>query len=579
MREDLSIQTEQVDDIPLLLSLMQRLNLPDLLDAHFPTHGNWKGASLGWTASVWLAYILSRGDHRLNQVQDWVAERPQTLQSSTGQPVRPLDWSDDRLALVLDALQLSAPWQAFEQALNAHTIRVYRLTPERVRLDSTTASGYWRVTEDGYFQLGHSKDGRPDQPQLKVMLSVLDPLGLPVATQVAAGNRADGPLYRPAIEEVQAGVQAHGLLYVGDSKMAALATRSYLQDTRNSYLCPLAEAQLSQETLAAYLQPVWDAQQPLTGVTRVNADGERQLLAEGYERSEEVQDQVGDRLVQWTERRLVLLSLHHAQAQADNLNERLRKAQAALAGLRESKRGKPRLDSATAVENAVTAILKRYRVDGLFRVTITERMQERQVRSWGGRPARTAVDCQVSWQADLDTEAVAAAQRWFGWRVYATNHPADTLSMEQAVLAYRDQYLIEHGFSRLKGAPLALTPLYLQSDERTIGLVHLLSLGLRVLTLLEYQVRTNLAHNQERLAGLYAGNPKRATQRPTAEALLAAFRGIYLSTMVIGGVLHRHITPLSPLHRKILTLLELPLAIYTQLPDAIPVLDGQMTEP
>lgn len=48
------------------------MGVPQLLDAHFPTHGNWDGLSLGWTATIWLVYILSQADHRLNQVQDWV---------------------------------------------------------------------------------------------------------------------------------------------------------------------------------------------------------------------------------------------------------------------------------------------------------------------------------------------------------------------------------------------------------------------------------------------------------------------------------------------------------------------------
>jgi transposase len=89
---------------------------------------------------------------------------------------------------------------------------VYDLQPERVRWDSTTASGYWSVTEDGLFQFGHSKDHRPDLPQVKVMLAVLDPLGLPVATDVVPGQHADDPLYLPAITRVRQGVGRRGRL-------------------------------------------------------------------------------------------------------------------------------------------------------------------------------------------------------------------------------------------------------------------------------------------------------------------------------------------------------------------------------
>src|SRR5713101_4668699 len=117
----------------------------------------------------------------------------------TGQSVDERSWSDDRLAIVLDALSETEQWQQFETALSQRIIRVYDLNPQRVRLDSTTASGYWTVSEDGLFQFGYSKDHRPDLPQLKVMLSVLDPLGLPIATQVVAGKVADDPLYLPAV--------------------------------------------------------------------------------------------------------------------------------------------------------------------------------------------------------------------------------------------------------------------------------------------------------------------------------------------------------------------------------------------
>ncbi len=47
MKEKLNIETERVDDIPLLLAHMQHMNLATLLDKHIPIHGNRKGLSLG----------------------------------------------------------------------------------------------------------------------------------------------------------------------------------------------------------------------------------------------------------------------------------------------------------------------------------------------------------------------------------------------------------------------------------------------------------------------------------------------------------------------------------------------------
>ena len=80
---------------------LQQMGVPGLLDEHFATHGNWQGLSLGWTATIWLAHILSQADHRLNRVQDWVGKHEETLRECTGQVVGELDFTDDRLAAVL----------------------------------------------------------------------------------------------------------------------------------------------------------------------------------------------------------------------------------------------------------------------------------------------------------------------------------------------------------------------------------------------------------------------------------------------------------------------------------------------
>ncbi len=79
-------------------------------------------------------------------------------------------------------------------------------------VDRTSASAYATVTEGGLFQCGHSKDDRPDLPQVKVMQAVLDPWGMPLATEVVAGERADDPLDMPCMERVQASLGRHGLV-------------------------------------------------------------------------------------------------------------------------------------------------------------------------------------------------------------------------------------------------------------------------------------------------------------------------------------------------------------------------------
>ena len=139
--------------------------------------------------------------------------------------------------------------------------------------------------------------------------------------------------------------------------------------------------------------------------------------------------------------------------------------------------------------------------------------------------------------------------------------------MEQAVEAYRDEYRVERNFERLKGHPFSIAPLYVQRDDHRIGLVRLLTIALRVLTLLEGIVRKNLSEKQKEIAGLYAGNPKRRTNQPTTERLLEAFDNITLTVIHAADYVQRHVTPLSSLQQDILLLLGLMPVIYSQLAD------------
>ncbi len=278
------LSVERVDDIPVLFASLQRLQVAEFLDRHFPTHHLWKGElSFGEVVCVWLVFLTCQGDHRLYHLLPWVEEHLLTLQACLGKSLRPLDFHDDRLADVLDALAQPTPWQAFEADLNGHTVRVYALAPSLFRIDTTTASSYAEVlSEHGLLQFGHRKD-RDDLPQLKIAAAALDPLGLPVSTLAVAGNSADDPLYIPEIQKVQRSFGAGGKTYVGDCKRAALATRAYVASTQDYYLCPLSEKQLSHEERRALLQPVWTSQQPLQPVYRPQAMPEQppELVAEG----------------------------------------------------------------------------------------------------------------------------------------------------------------------------------------------------------------------------------------------------------------------------------------------------------
>lgn len=552
------IQVEHVDDLPVLWAQIQKMRIPALLDQAFPTHGLWQGElSFGEVAGVWLMFITSQGDHCLSHVQPWAAERLSTLSACVGKPIRPLDFSDDRLAEMLDRLAKTDPWAAVETGLNELVLRVYDLGQPSapIRIDSTSAKTYAEVDAQGLFQLGHSKDHRPDLPQVKISLSTLDPLGLPLTTTVVGGNCADDPLYVPEIKRVQQTVGVGGKTYIGDCKMGALETRAWIAQSGDYYLCPLAGKQMPAATVEALLAPVFRGEQPLELVydpaPRADATPP-EVLAEGYTVTVRLEGQADGRSVTWSEQRLVVRSIALATRQSRRLDARLEQALVDLRRLDERKQGKKILDAA-GLNAAAEAILQHRRVVGLISLDVHTTTEPVPQRRYGARPAGTRIQQRSTIAARLDPAAVAGAKQRLGWRVYATNQPAVSLTV--VIQAYRGQYVIEGQFGRFKGRSLSLTPLFLQSDRRVVGLIRLLSLALRVLTLVEFTVRRALAQAGESMAGLYPWQANRTTATPTAELILRAFRGVSLTVIEVAGRVRAFLSPMSHLQERLLELL------------------------
>jgi transposase len=238
-QEEVVIITERVDDVVLLLGQMIRMGLAEGLDPPIPRHWQQRELSWGWTAVVWLAYILTEGDPRKVSMERYILGMQKTLSQVTGQAIEALDFRDDRLDHLLNHLSQRQYGCPIELALNERSIEVYALPQETIRCDATTVSSGGAVTEGGLLPFGHSKED-PTRPQIKLMTGTLDPLGLPLATDVVSGERADEGLYIPLIDRITTGLNAPGLLFVGDGKMSALAIRRHLVDQAPLLFVPVA---------------------------------------------------------------------------------------------------------------------------------------------------------------------------------------------------------------------------------------------------------------------------------------------------------------------------------------------------
>ncbi|HEY5867964.1 MAG TPA: IS1634 family transposase [Candidatus Tectomicrobia bacterium] len=571
-QSDLVIITERVDDVALLIGQMVKMGLPEVLDRHIPRHWTQRGLSWGWTGVIWLAYILTEGDHRKVSVEAYIAGMQHTLHHLSGQAIAPLDFSDDRLTHLLHHLSKPRYWHGIERDLNARSIEVHALPQDVIRCDATTVSGDHEVAEGGLLQFGHSKDD-PTRPQIKVMMGSLDPLGMPLATDVLSGERADDGLYIPIIERIRSGLHKTGLLFVGDCKMSALETRAYLVRHQDWYLSPLPLTGATAEAMDAWITTgvTQGEAGALAQIWRTNDRGHEVLVAEGYECERTCGAPVGD--LTWSERVLVVRSPMHAAQQAAGLETRLRHAETKLAALTPPRgRGKRQMtDEATLVE-AIGLVLKEHRVDGLLSVT-WEKQVEQTTQYVGRGRGSVRREKRIIQKTRYHithivrrADTIAALSQRFGWKAFVTNVGQKRLSLQDAVLCYRNEYRVERIFNRLKSR-VHIAPLFVKRNEQIEGLTYLLTLGVRVLTVTEFVLRRSLEHDQVRLPGLHPENKHKITDKPTAERILKAFADISLTIIknAAGEDILRRLTPLSGLQEDILQRLGLGAALYGQL--------------
>jgi transposase len=563
---------ERVDDVPLLLGSLIRLGLPEILDRHLPPHPLHQGLSHGWLITAWITYIRSQADHRKSPVQEWSDGRHHTLEALIGQPLRPVEFSDDRLTLVRNRLSDPQVRHESEADLWQAQSDVYAL-PEvkRVHLDATTSYGYHAVDDDGLMQLGHSKDHRPDLPQIKLMAAAAVPGGLFLAGDVHPGNAADDPLYLPLYRRVRTLLGRTGLLYVGDCQMAAPETRAAIAAAGDLYLTrlPLTGEVAAQSPAWVEAAPTGDAVAKVVEIRR-----EEELIAKGHE-FERPQSAVAERTERtWRERVQILRSAAAAKSQAAALERRLEQAEAAVRGLTPPPGpGRRPFTTGWELERAVATASAEHDVAGLLEVN-WERQETSRTKSIGrgrggpNRPKTTAWEIRYQITAVRRHEA-AIQQRVerLGWQVQVTNVPAGRLSLAESLWAYRGGRRGERLFHLLKDEPLGIRPFYVWRDDQIRGLTHLVTLALRRLTLFEVLVRRGQEQSGEKLPGLYPGQSKRVSESPTAQRVLEAIAraGITLTQVESGGEVRWHLTPLPRLVMRVLAYLGLSEAVYTRL--------------
>lgn len=563
-------ESEPIGSLPLLFGLLEYIDLSGHINSTYPSHKNWRGGDKGVIVSVWLCYILTLTDHRLCAVEEWFVLHQRSLNlllvGYGHAELDAKDFTDDRLGSLLSAFGAEYVWNIFMSSFTCNLLKLYNISIKSVELDATIAQQYRSVIDDGLLQMGHSKQHRRDLPQFKSMLSNASEHNIPLLINTVSGNRADDGLYAPLIAQTRSMLGTTGILWQGDSKLGSLENRYEIARHADFYLTPASLVQLNAQTLRDYIATHKASEGAWTTIyldKEVKGTLEKVAIGTGFELSVAL----SHKDFNWTERRLVVRSASYAAAQIAVFNKQLTQAQAQLADLMTRKQGKAVHKSADDLLKQAKKITDKNHVTPFFDLHVVTHITHKTVNGYKKNANRTVEIQTFDLQIEQNLTLIDQNRDYLGYRVYLTNQTIEQLDIQKAVEAYRGEYKIERRIRNLKQEVCALLPIYLQKDDRIVGLVNLLTLLLQIVSIAEYQMAQSLKQeeqeNQKKIAGLYAGQPKLATAKPSISKIITAMSPITIIFIIKNDkVVKKVITNHNHITKRIIELIKIPVNPY-----------------
>ncbi len=416
-------------------------------------------------------------------------------------------------------------------------------------MDATTVSGRHEVVKGGIFQFGNSKDN-PDLPQIKLMSGSLDPLGVPLATDVVSGEKADDKLYIPVIDRICKILDKSGFLITGDCKLSAFNIRLHIVGEGNHYLSTLPLTGKTAGEMEEWIEKgIAKDKKKLEELKGKDKKGNEILVSKGYEFERELSGIENKKEEKWMERVIISKSPAYAEKMKKGFEKRIENAMRKINALTPKRgRGKRQITEESKLKDAAEKILKRHKVEGFINyeyVRETEEITKYVGKGRGSSKRKKVTEERVRYQITnvaRDEDKIREAKAKFGWKAFVTDVSKERLTFQGVIKHYRNEYRVERIFNRLKSR-FNISPMFVKREDQIVGKAHLLTVAVKMYTLIEFVVRRSLQKDNEKLGGLHPENMKKQTDTPTAERILKAFSKINLYIIESGEMIVRTLSP------------------------------------
>jgi len=547
-----SVQTQGVGFAPILRHYFDKCDIIKILDDNVLLDPRRKILTHGQASVAMITGILFQALalYRLCKFADET-----TILDVILPGIAPDEYFDDRLADTLDAI-FDYGIGNLETLITQKMISEFDIQSDLCHNDTTSASVYGecnnnRTNDSIKITFGYSKKHRKDLKQLVWSLSVSSDSAFPLFQKVYSGNTADVETYVAQWKNLIDLLGVRDFLYVGDSKLITCENMAHIHNNEGFFIAPAPMYESYKKTFYDALDQ-HDHEVLISYKDQINRGFEVPLTVM-YEDKEYLF-------------RMIILYDHGLFARKQRtLKNRVEKTNNAFKEL-SKKLNKYKLKTEESIDKVCASILKKYQVTDFFEYKIEDHPVVTYKNKKRGRPSKNTEKVTVTknhFKVKLIFNGVAfeSALGYCGYYPLITNKTRESLSIEAAMMAHKNQYKSEHTNRRAKSS-YKLEPIYLHTPERIEAFLFLFKIALQLIVLIERSARTNIAKRDK---GLDNFMPNRKDVRnPKTEYLLTEFQYIVRGEMVLPDKnTYGFVSELNNLQKDILSVLEVPLECFT----------------
>ena len=490
----------------------------------------------------------------LYEMEDWL--KPLDAEKLGLRPEESNLIQDDRIGRALARFYHSRHKDVFFR-LALRAIKIFDLDCAQIHHDTTTVTfcgkyGGWSATE--LLTHGHNKDHRPDLKQLVLGLNVTADGAVPISHGIYTGNQTDDRLHPANHKALQKLLQRTDFVYVADCKLATEENLQKLSAWHGRFVTVMPRTWKDDERFREKVRQGkvrWRHILSRKNDRRPDSKRDRYYLAEGdYTTSQ------GYRL-HW------IRSTQKAEQDAESRGQRIARALEELRDL-QTKINTYYLKGRNQIAKRIAGILETYSCKSLISYEIHATREYKRKYQEKGRPHKDSPS-DLTWKNvysisfGVDQDALHEDKRADGVFPLLTNLDRETYPAKKVLEIYKFQPFIEKRHSQLKTYQ-EIAPVYLKKAERVVAFLHIHVMALMVAALIERKLR--MAMKTQKIDSLPIYPETRACKAPTIFDIVRLFRHVERYEVQTNQETIIFPAELSREQKQVLTLLEIPIAMY-----------------